>query len=114
MLRISSSGSIALDNPFFNQATGDNRAIWALGLRNPYTFAFQPGSGRMFINDVGENTWEEVNDGIAGSNYGWPTTEGVTGNPLFRSPLYAYPHGPACAITRGTFYNPPPSQYPPD
>lgn len=47
-----------------------NRAIWALGLRNPFTFTFQPGSGRMFINDVGQNTYEEINDGIAGSNSG--------------------------------------------
>ena len=42
------------------------------GLRNPFTFAFQPTSGRMFINDVGQNTWEEINDGAAGANYGWP------------------------------------------
>jgi glucose/arabinose dehydrogenase len=73
MLRITSTGGIPTDNPFFNQATGDNRAIWALGVRNPFTFTFQAGVGRMFINDVGENTWEEINDGIAGSNYGWPT-----------------------------------------
>jgi hypothetical protein len=39
---------------------------------HPLTFTFQPGVGRMFINDVGENTWEEINHGIAGSNYGWP------------------------------------------
>src|SRR6185369_6176783 len=76
MLRISSNGSIPTDNPFFTQATGDNRAIWALGLRNPFTFSFQPGAGRMFINDVGENTWEEINDGLRGSNYGWPNCEG--------------------------------------
>ena len=55
MLRINSDGSIPSDNPFFNTATGKNRAIWALGLRNPFTFAFQPGTTRMFINDVGEN-----------------------------------------------------------
>ena len=42
MLRISSTGAIPTDNPFFNTATGDNRAIWALGLRNPFTFSFQP------------------------------------------------------------------------
>src|SRR5689334_3487711 len=76
MLRINSDGSIPGDNPFFNTATVLNRSIWALGLRNPFTFAFQPGTGRMFINDVGQNTWEEINDGMAGSNYGWPTTEG--------------------------------------
>ena len=73
MLRISSTGTIPTDNPFFNTAAGDNRAIWALGLRNPFTFSFQPTVGRMFINDVGQSTWEEINDGIAGSNYGWDT-----------------------------------------
>ena len=72
ILRINSDGTIPTDNPFFNTAPGVNRAIWALGLRNPFTFAFQPGTGRMFINDVGQKTWEEINDGIAGSNYGWP------------------------------------------
>src|SRR5690242_11363257 len=107
MLRINSDGSIPTDNPFFNTATGPNRSIWALGLRNPFTFAFQPGTGRMFINDVGQNTWEEINDGIAGSNYGWPTTEGVTTDPRFRSPLFVYTHGTSlttgCAIAGGAF-----------
>ena len=56
ILRINSDGTIPADNPFFGAATGNNRAIWALGLRNPYTFAFQPGTGRMFINDVGDVT----------------------------------------------------------
>src|SRR5215216_6293260 len=93
ILRINADGSIPTDNPFFNQATGNNRSIWAAGLRNPFTFAFQPGTGRMFINDVGQSTWEEINDGIAGSNYGWPNTEGPTTNPLFRSPLFWYGHG---------------------
>jgi uncharacterized protein (TIGR03437 family) len=116
MLRINSDGSIPSDNPFFNTATGKNRAIWALGLRNPFTFAFQPGTGRMFINDVGQSTWEEINDGIAGSNYGWPTTEGVTSNPSFRSPLFVYGHGNSsttgCAIAGGAFYNPTNVQFP--
>lgn len=118
MLRINKDGSIPTDNPFYNDAnvTGVNRAIWALGLRNPFTFAFQPGTGRMFINDVGAGTWEEINDGIAGSNYGWPTTEGPTSNPAFRSPLLAYPHTGGsyngCAITGGTFYNPPMQEFP--
>ena len=76
MLRITSTGGIPADNPFIGQTTGDNQAIWALGLRNPFTFSFQPGVGRMFINDVGQGSWEEINDGIAGSNYGWDTCEG--------------------------------------
>jgi glucose/arabinose dehydrogenase len=116
MLRINSNGSIPTNNPFFNQATGNNRAIWALGLRNPFTFAFQPGTGRMFINDVGEVTWEEINDGISGSNYGWPQTEGPTSVAGVRAPLFAYQHGSSsttgCAITGGAFYNPSTVQFP--
>ncbi|PYK60877.1 MAG: hypothetical protein DME43_04005 [Verrucomicrobia bacterium] len=116
MLRINADGTIPTDNPFYNSATGNNRAIWALGLRNPFTFAFQPGTTRLFINDVGQSTWEEINDGIAGSNYGWPTTEGPTSNPAFRSPIYFYGHGTSdttgCAIVGGAFYNPPVPQFP--
>lgn len=115
LLRITSTGAIPTDNPFFNQAAGDNRAIWALGVRNPFTFTFQPGIGRMFINDVGENTWEEINDGIAGSNYGWPNCEGFCNppNPNFRDPIFAYQNDPqTCAITGGAFYNPQLIQFP--
>jgi glucose/arabinose dehydrogenase len=115
MLRMSSSGGIPADNPFFNQTTGDNRAIWVLGLRNPFTFSFQPGVGRMFINDVGQNTWEEINDGIAGSNYGWPNCEGFCNppNPNFRDPIFAYANdAQTCAITGGAFYNPQTAQFP--
>ena len=116
ILRINADGSIPADNPFFNTAQGTNRAIWALGLRNPYTFAFQPGTGRMFINDVGANSWEEINVGQAGGNYGWPMCEGSCGNPGFINPLFAYPHNSGsitgCAITGGAFYNPPVNQFP--
>lgn len=118
ILRINADGSIPTDNPFYNQAAGDNRAIWSLGLRNPFTFAFQPGTGRMFINDVGASTREEINDGIAGSNYGWPDCEGPCqpANPKHRNPIYSYAHSGApptgCAITGGTFYNPATAQFP--
>ena len=116
ILRINADGTIPADNPFFDQAAGRNRAIWALGLRNPFTFAFQPGTGRMYINDVGQNTFEEINDGIAGSNYGWPDSEGPTSNPSHRGPLFFYGHGTGattgCAITGGAFYNPETPQFP--
>jgi glucose/arabinose dehydrogenase len=118
MLRINADGSIPTDNPFFNTATGNNRAIWALGLRNPYTFAFQPGTGRMFINDVGQSAWEEINDGIAGSNYGWSICEGACSptNPNLRDPLFQYGHGTGpttgCAIVGAAFYNPATAQFP--
>jgi glucose/arabinose dehydrogenase len=115
MLRINSDGSVPTDNPFYTVATGVNRAIWALGLRNPFTFAFQPGTGRMLINDVGQNTWEEINEGAAGANYGWPNCEGACNPPQanFVNPLYQYSHADGCAIAGGAFYNPAVSQFPP-
>jgi glucose/arabinose dehydrogenase len=110
ILRYNDDGTIPSDNPFFATATGVYRAIWALGLRNPFTFAFQPVTGRMFINDVGAGTWEEINEGIAGSDYGWPTTEGPTSDPRFRGPIYAYRHNGGLvtgfAIVGAAFYNP--------
>lgn len=110
VLRLNPDGSIPPDNPFFGTASGNNRAIWALGLRNPFTFAFQPGTGRMHINDVGQNTWEEINVGMAGVNYGWPATEGPTTDPRYVTPLFAYTHGGGSdqgfSIAGGVFYNP--------
>jgi glucose/arabinose dehydrogenase len=107
ILRINADGSIPTDNPFYNQASGVNRSIWALGLRNPFTFAVQPLSGTLHINDVGQNTWEEINLGVAGANYGWPATEGPTSNPAYREPLYAYTHASSsgCAISGGAFHS---------
>jgi hypothetical protein len=112
ILRLNADGTIPTDNPFFGQATGANRAIWALGLRNPFTFAFQPGTGRMFINDVGERTWEEINVGAPGANYGWPTTEGATSNPDFVTPMHSYDRSQGQAIAGGAFYNPATVQFP--
>jgi glucose/arabinose dehydrogenase len=116
ILRYNADGTIPTDNPFFNTATGVNRAIWALGLRNPFTFAFDPASGRLFINDVGQNTWEEINEGAPGANYGWPTCEGDCNPPRasFTDPLYAYSHQQGCAIAGGAFYRPPEPQFPPE
>ena len=90
LLRLNPDGSIPDDNPFYHTARGKYRAIWALGLRNPFTFAVQPGTGRILINDVGQGTWEEVNEGVAGANYGWPMTEGPTSDPRFRGPIHHY------------------------
>jgi glucose/arabinose dehydrogenase len=123
ILRINADGTIPEDNPFFNTASGANRAIWALGLRNPFTFAVQPGTGRIFVNDVGQNAFEEINEGLRGSNYGWPNSEGFreSGDPAtvigtYRDPLFQYGHsiGPTggCAIAGGAFYNPATAQFP--
>src|SRR5215208_5896373 len=120
ILRINKSGTIPTDNPFYAVASGKNRAIWALGLRNPFKFAIEPTmdttTGLIYINDVGEGAWEEINEGAAGANYGWPIHEGATSSPHpslqnYQNPLLAYEHGgdpttTGCAITGGVFYNP--------
>jgi len=96
ILRLNSDGTIPNDNPFFATQAGIARAVWAYGLRNPFTFALQPGTGKLHINDVGQNTWEEIDVGAAGANYGWPNSEGpdnvgagITG------PLFTYKHSAA-------------------
>jgi glucose/arabinose dehydrogenase len=119
LLRLNDDGTIPTDNPFFAASNGaDFGAVWAYGLRNPFTFAVRPTDGRIHINDVGEVTWEEVNVGTAGANYGWPTSEGneriATG---MTAPLFTYKHsatnpegnGPGGffvgqCIAGGTFY----------
>ena len=110
LLRINADGSIPADNPFYN-TSGAHKAVWARGLRNPYTLAVHRVSGRLFVNDVGQDAWEEIDEGAAGANYGWPTTEGPTTDARFKSPLFAYGHGnggatTGCAITGGVFYDP--------
>jgi putative heme-binding domain-containing protein len=100
LLRINPDGSIPHDNPFVAKAKGKYRATWALGLRNPFTFAVQPETGRIFINDVGGRA-EEINEGRAGANYGWPMVEhGPTTDARFRGPIHHYPT--AC-ISGGAF-----------
>lgn len=114
ILRINSDGSIPSDNPFVGVA-GAQPSVWALGLRNPFTFGVQPGTGRLFIDDVGQNSFEEIDDGAAGANYGWPNAEGFGGAPTYVDPIFAYSHGNSNtqgnAITGGTFYNPATNQF---
>ena len=102
MLRFNADGTIPADNPFFGTRSGLARAIWASGLRNPFTFAVQPGTGRIHINDVGQGTWEEVNLGVPGANYGWPGSEGpdnVTGG--ITGPVFTYKHSAASPAGSG-------------
>ena len=79
ILRVNKDGTIPSDNPFFDGNGPNIDAIWARGLRNPYRFSFDSATGRMYIGDVGQNSIEEVNIGVAGANYGWPTCEGTCG-----------------------------------
>jgi hypothetical protein len=112
ILCIAPDGTIPPGNPFV-QSTTARHEIWALGLRNPFTFAFKGTTNFMYINDVGESTWEEIDLGQAGANYGWPATEGPTTNPAYKSPIYYYGHDSGnCAITGGAFYSPSTPNFP--
>ncbi len=116
VLRINSDGSVPSGNPFTTGSAQQMR-IWEYGLRNPYTLTFQPGTGKLFVNDVGQTAWEEINNCTNGGlNYGWPNAEGNSTNTAYTNPVYAYAHGSVtgqgCAITGGTFFNPSSSNYP--
>jgi putative heme-binding domain-containing protein len=98
--RLNPDGTIPADNPFVRQTSGKYQSIWALGLRNPFTFAFHPSTGDMLINDVG-GKFEEINRGRAGANYGWPTVDhGPTADSRFVGPIHWYPES---SIVGGDF-----------
>ena len=106
-------------NPFLTNSAYQPE-IWALGLRNPWRFSFDLATGDLFIADVGERRFEEVNfqpgGSGAGANYGWPLFEGnsrMPGRPatnLFEAPVIDYPRQEGGSITGGYVYRG--SQYP--
>lgn len=117
LLRLNSDGTIPADNPYATDVNVSKRKIWQYGLRNPFTFDVQPGTGKIFINDVGQDAWEEINDAtVANKNFGWPNVEGTTTITTYANPVYTYNHGSGnvngCAITGGCFFNPVSTNYP--
>lgn len=109
ILRLNSDGTIPTDNPFYFENEGIYKSIYALGFRNPFSTSFSK-EGKLFVNDVGEGMWEEINDVKAGKNYGWPLVEGsLENNPNANAPenhedpIYAYSHSIGCAITGSAF-----------
>jgi glucose/arabinose dehydrogenase len=116
LLRIDVDGgdpyAIPPDNPY---AGGGGRAeIWAIGLRNPWRFAFDRPAGLLYIADVGQNLWEEVSvapSDQAGLNYGWRIMEGThcyVSTPCNSTglvqPALEYGHSNGCSITGGFVY----------
>jgi glucose/arabinose dehydrogenase/PKD repeat protein len=131
VLRIASDGSIPANNPF--TGTGSSRCnvtgrtvsgdwcqeIYATGLRNPFRLAFDPAAlgTRFYINDVGQDNWEEVDLGQPGADYGWSVREGpcAAGSSTdcgpaptgMNDPVYSYDHSAGCSsITGGAFVPP--------
>ncbi len=107
------------DNPFAGSLTS-RPEIWALGLRNPWRFSFDRQSGDLFIADVGQNAWEEINHQLGGAtggaNYGWNILEGLncfnpaTGcvpPPAAVAPVAVYDHALGCSVTGGYVYRGP-------
>ncbi|MEK6221888.1 MAG: PQQ-dependent sugar dehydrogenase, partial [Chloroflexota bacterium] len=106
--------SVPVDNPF--DENSGLPEIWLYGLRNPWRMTFDPLSGDLYIADVGQNTWEEVNfipEGTPGGlNLGWDYREGfhvfgdqVIGDVAFYDPVAEYQHkGNGCSVTGGVVY----------
>lgn len=106
--------AIPPDNPFVGRA-GARGEIWSYGLRNPWRFSFDAEAGAMWIGDVGQDAWEEIDfepAGQGGRNYGWNRTEATHCYPAGSScdttgitmPVTEYGHGEGCSVTGGFVY----------
>jgi glucose/arabinose dehydrogenase len=115
-VRTGTGYTIPPDNPFLGRADAKPE-IWSFGLRNPWRFTFDPATGDLYIADVGQNAWEEVDVVPAaagagrGANFGWNVTEGrhcfAQANcdlTQFTLPVLEYGHGEGCSITGGYVY----------
>jgi Ca2+-binding RTX toxin-like protein len=101
--------AIPSDNPFVGVAGADE--IWAYGLRNPWRDSFDRATGQLFIADVGQSTWEEIDLGARGANYGWPQSEGPAGNTTgVTLPIFSYGRSVGQSITGGYVYRGPDEQ----
>jgi len=104
--------AIPAGNPFIN--SNGMPEIWGYGLRNPWRFSFDKVTGDLYIGDVGQNTWEEIDfvpRGQGGLNFGWNYIEGnhaFSGNPpasnQFTYPVAEYNHANGCSVTGGYVY----------
>ena len=106
---------IPADNPYASATGGEKPENFLYGLRNPWRFSFDRLTGDLYIADVGQNEWEEIDFLAAGEpggvNYGWDYREGAhpfEGNPPagleLVDPIYEYQHGLGCSVTGGYVY----------
>ncbi|MCC6672188.1 MAG: PQQ-dependent sugar dehydrogenase [Planctomycetes bacterium] len=99
------------DNPFFNEmGAGVRGEIWCWGIRNPWRMSFDRATGDLWFADVGQASWEEVNKGVKGGNYGWRFFEGTHryggGTPPqdLVPPIAEYGHDLGVSVTGGHVY----------
>lgn len=136
ILRINADGTPPTDNPYYYSTLTEDehkKYIYAMGVRNPFSWHFRKGTNDIYFNDVGSgddgNAREEVNAIIyttAGRNFGYPNAEGAVDNPNYVDPVYSYEHRirngsnfytpgstfAGCAITGGVFYSPENTNWP--
>jgi len=118
IMRLEADGSIPSDNPFYNATTGKYRAIYALGFRNPFSMAIDAVSGRIFLSEVGNSAWEEINEVLPGKNYGWPIIEGPLAGQIppndYQEPRHFYSHAVGCSAIGAAFSKDNFPNYPPE
>jgi uncharacterized repeat protein (TIGR03806 family) len=104
--------NVPADNPFFNLA-GAKKEIWSYGHRNPWRWSFDRATGDLWLGEVGQDTWEEVDRVVKGGNYGWNTCEGfhkrgsttaLCNTPGLSDPVVEHPRSEAQSITGGYVY----------
>lgn len=106
--------TVPSDNPFVND-TRYRAEIWSVGVRNPWRFSFDRNTGDLYMGDVGQGEWEEVNfqpAGVGGQNWGWRCYEGTHPYNLsgcdtqvpYNMPVAEYNHDEGCSITGGYVY----------
>jgi len=114
ILRIDVNSTFPYDipnnNPFVGNINGWKEEIFAFGFRNPWRFSIDPVTGFLWVGDVGQNSWEEIDIVEKGKNYGWSTKEGSheynpgTNVTKVEDPVYEYPHTLGNVITGGYVY----------
>ncbi|MBK1879082.1 PQQ-dependent sugar dehydrogenase [Pelagicoccus mobilis] len=107
VLRINKDGTIPSDNPYYDQLEGVYRSIYSTGIRNPFGLVFEESTGDLYLTDVGQTAYEEVNVIVKGGNYGWPEEEGPpTKSDTFESiaPIHAFTPAIGQSIVGGEFY----------
>jgi glucose/arabinose dehydrogenase len=129
VLRVTRAGKVPATNPFVGQpgarrctarsgvepGSGPCLETFAYGFRNPFRFTVKPGTNQLWVNDVGQDLWEEIDRVTAGSDYGWNVREGFCEsgsstscdpNPAFADPVFSYDHTTDCRSITGAAFTP--------